>query len=37
LKSVAVVAIGYRDADGDWLAGATKVRRPMDQFVTLVE
>jgi nitroreductase/dihydropteridine reductase len=37
LKSVAILPLGYRAADGDWLAGAKKVRRPMDQFVTIVE
>ena len=37
LKSVAVVALGYRDAVGDRLAGAKKVRRPMERFVTTIE
>jgi nitroreductase / dihydropteridine reductase len=37
LKSVAILPVGYRAEDGDWLKGAKKVRRPMDQFVTLVE
>ena len=37
LKSVAVMAVGYRPAEGDWLNGAKKVRRPMDEFVTVVE
>jgi nitroreductase/dihydropteridine reductase len=37
LKSVAVVTLGYRDADGDWLAAEKKVRRPMDEFVTILE
>jgi len=36
LKSVAVMPVGYRAADGDWLNGAKKVRRPMDEFVTVV-
>ena len=36
LKTVAILPIGYRAAEGDWLAGAKKVRRPMDEFVTVV-
>lgn len=37
LKSVAILPLGYRAEEGDWLRGAKKVRRPMDQFVTVVE
>ena len=37
LKTVAILPVGYRAEDGDWLKGAPKVRRPMDQFVTVVE
>jgi nitroreductase len=37
LKSVAVLPVGYRAQDGDWLNGAKKVRRAMDKFVTVVE
>ena len=36
LRSAAMVALGYRATDGDWLAGMKKVRRPMDELVTLV-
>lgn len=36
LKSVAILPLGYRAEEGDWLKGAKKVRRPMDQFITLV-
>ncbi|WP_050524191.1 NAD(P)H-dependent oxidoreductase [Pseudorhodobacter wandonensis] len=36
LKSVAILPVGYRAEEGDWLKGAKKVRRPMDKFVTLV-
>jgi nitroreductase len=36
LKSVAILPLGYRAEEGDWLKGAKKVRRPMDEFVTLV-
>jgi nitroreductase/dihydropteridine reductase len=37
LKSVAILPVGYRAEEGDWLKGAKKVRRPMDEFVTLVK
>jgi nitroreductase len=37
LKSVAILPVGYRAEEGDWLKGAKKVRRPMDAFVTVVE
>lgn len=33
LKSVTMLPIGYRDADGDWLAGMKKVRNPKEEFV----
>ena len=36
LRSVAILPLGYRLADKDWLASLTKVRRPRDQFVTEV-
>jgi nitroreductase len=36
LRSVAIMPIGYRVAEGDWLANLKKVRRPMSQFVTQV-
>jgi nitroreductase / dihydropteridine reductase len=34
LRSVALMALGYRDEGGDWLANLKKVRRPRAQFVT---
>jgi len=34
LRSVAMMALGYRDEGGDWLANLKKVRRPRAQFVT---
>ncbi|MGO4907513.1 NAD(P)H-dependent oxidoreductase [Pseudorhodobacter sp. W20_MBD10_FR17] len=37
LKTVAILPLGYRAEEGDWLKGAKKVRRPMDKFVTLVK
>jgi len=36
LRSVAILPVGYRVADEDWLVNLTKVRRPRDQFVTEV-
>ncbi|MFN9708658.1 MAG: nitroreductase family protein [Burkholderiales bacterium] len=37
LRSVALLPLGYRDPDGDWLVNLKKVRRPMNQFVTFIE
>jgi nitroreductase len=34
LRSVVIVPLGYRAAEGDWLANLKKVRRPREQFVT---
>lgn len=36
LRSVAILPIGYRDADNDWLVNLKKVRRPREQFVSEV-
>lgn len=36
LRSVAIVPVGYRLADKDWLVNLTKVRRTREQFVTEV-
>lgn len=36
LRSVAILPLGYRETDKDWLAPLKKVRRPRDQFVTEV-
>lgn len=36
LRSVAILPLGYRAADKDWLVNLTKVRRPRDQFITEV-
>ena len=36
LRSVAILPMGYRLADKDWLVNLTKVRRPREQFVTEV-
>lgn len=34
LRSVAILPLGYRAENGDWLAGLKKVRRPIEQFMT---
>lgn len=36
LRSVAILPVGYRVTDEDWLVNFAKVRRPRDQFVTEV-
>ena len=36
LGSAAIMALGYRANEGDWLAGMKKVRRPMEQLFTKV-
>jgi nitroreductase / dihydropteridine reductase len=36
LRSVTLMPLGYRADAGDWLNGAKKVRKPMDELVTLV-
>lgn len=36
LRSVAILPLGYREADKDWLVNLTKVRRPREQFITEV-
>ena len=37
LRSVAMVPLGYREADQDWLVNLKKVRRPREQFITEVK
>ena len=37
LRSVAIMPVGYRADEGDWLVNLKKVRRPIDQFLTTVE
>ncbi len=37
LRSVVIVPLGYRAAEGDWLAPLKKVRRPRELFVTEVK
>ena len=37
LKSVLILAIGNRAAEGDWLQGLKKVRKPTDKFLTEIK
>ena len=37
LRSVALMALGYREADKDWLVNLPKVRRPSTEFVIEVK
>lgn len=37
LRSVTLLPLGYRAAEGDWLQGLAKVRRPLDQLVTRLD
>ncbi len=37
LKSVAIMPLGYRESDKDWLANLKKVRMPREMFVTEVK
>ncbi|KWO42476.1 NAD(P)H-dependent oxidoreductase [Burkholderia sp. MSMB1459WGS] len=34
LRSVVIMALGYRSAEGDWLVNLKKVRRSLENFVT---
>jgi nitroreductase len=36
LKSVTILPLGHRDETGDWLVNLKKVRKPLDQFVTVL-
>lgn len=36
LRSVTLLPLGYRAADGDWLLGMKKVRKPLDELVQKV-
>jgi len=37
LRSVVLLAVGYRNTDADWLAKLAKVRRPFEQVVTYLD
>lgn len=37
LRSVAILPLGYRAEEGDWLVNLKKVRRPLEQFVSEVQ
>jgi len=37
LRSVAILPLGYREEDKDWLVKLKKVRRPREQFITEID
>ncbi|MUU77069.1 nitroreductase family protein [Winogradskyella endarachnes] len=37
LRSAVLLPIGYRNADEDWLVDLVKVRKPMEDLVTVIE
>lgn len=37
LRSTVMLPVGYRQENEDWLVNLTKVRKPMDSFVTVIE
>lgn len=37
LRSVAIMPVGYRADEGDWLVNLKKVRRPVEQFISRVD
>lgn len=36
LKSTLLLPLGYRDADNDWLVNLEKVRKPINQLITII-
>ncbi|RXK81439.1 NAD(P)H-dependent oxidoreductase [Filimonas effusa] len=36
LRSVTLLPLGYRDAENDWLVNLKKVRKPKEEFVTVM-
>jgi len=36
LKSVLILALGYRDEENDWLVKLKKIRTPVEEFVTTI-
>lgn len=36
LRAVTVLPLGYRAAEGDWMVNLAKVRKPIDELVTVV-
>jgi nitroreductase len=37
LKSTCILALGYRDTEKDWLVKLEKIRKPMSEFVTILD
>ena len=36
LRSTLLLPLGYKDVDKDWLAKLVKVRKPMEELVTVI-
>lgn len=36
LRSTAILVLGYRNSESDWLVKLKKVRRPLNEFVTVM-
>lgn len=37
LGSCVILALGYRDTEKDWLVNLTKVRKSMDDLITIID
>lgn len=37
LKSTAIIALGYRNVETDWLVKLKKVRKPLSEFLTIIK
>ncbi len=37
LRSTLLLPLGYKDADNDWLVNLVKVRKPMNELVTVID
>ena len=37
LKSTCILALGYRDTKKDWLVNLEKIRKPMSEFLTILD
>lgn len=37
LRSTVILTLGYRDAESDWLVNLKKVRKPLNELVTLID
>jgi nitroreductase len=37
LRSAVLLPLGYRKEDSDWLVNLVKVRKPMEELVTVID